>query len=134
MGAIRSFFKDHRALAALILALALAMKAFVPAGFMVGTSGTTLTVQICDAQGQTTLKQINLPGKPAGQTSNDHAKAARDCPFTGLSMHALSGADPVLLALALAFVVALGFLPAPPLRLARPAFLTPPLRGPPLFS
>ena len=141
MRALRDSLRHHRMMAALILALALAMKAFVPTGFMIGAIGTaatgaTLTVQICDGQGQTTLKRIDLPGKPGhpSESETEHAKAARECPFTGLSMAGLGASDPVLLALALAFILALGFLPVAPLRLAPRAYLTPPLRGPPLTS
>jgi len=134
MKRIRTFLQRNLRVAALILALALAMKAFVPAGYMVGsTSAKTLSVMVCDGQGNASVKQIAIGGKAEGSTE-DHSKAARECPFTALSMHSLSAADPVLLALALAFILALGFTPVPPIRVQRRAFLTPPLRGPPAFS
>lgn len=134
MQGIRTFLTRHFAVFALVLASALAMKAFVPVGFMVASSAQhVLTVEICDSQGHTELRKITLPGKPMPPMKN-HAKAAKDCPFTALSAHALSGADPVLLALALAFVLALGFLPAPPLRLLRARYQRPPLRAPPILS
>ncbi|TYC92903.1 DUF2946 family protein [Novosphingobium sp. BW1] len=134
MHALRSFLARHLWLFALVLAMALAMKALVPAGFMIESAGAkVLTVGICDSQGHTRLQKIALPGKP-DTSSQQHAKAAKECPFTALSAHALGHAEPTLLALALAFILALGFLPAPPLRLFRPRYWTPPLRAPPHLS
>ncbi len=145
MGSIRTFLGRHLGVFALVLAFALAMKAFVPVGFMIGTGeGHVLTVEICDGQGHTGLRRIAIAGRiaiPEKPGSGDHdpqpakaAKAAKDCPFTALSGHALSGADPLLLALALAFVLALGFLAVPPLRLTPARYRRPPLRGPPILS
>lgn len=133
MGPIRTFLTQHRQIAALILALALAMKALVPAGYMVGSGDRTLTIEICDGQGNATIKAISISGKSGGP-ADSHEKAAKECPFTALSMHALSTTDSILLALALAFILALGFAPRENLRIARPDFLKPPLRGPPAFS
>ncbi|MCJ2182323.1 DUF2946 family protein [Novosphingobium sp. 1949] len=137
MQGIRIFIARYRAVAALLLVLALAMKAFVPTGFMVGTdTGRTLTVQICDGQGQTMLTRIALGSKGAqpDKTLDEHAKAAKDCPFTALSMASLDAGDALFVALALAFLLALGFLPAPPLRLYARRYHRPPLRAPPALS
>jgi hypothetical protein len=46
-------------------------------------------------------------------------------------MAGLGGVDMALLALALAFILALGFAPLRPARAASTRFLRPPLRGPP---
>jgi hypothetical protein len=52
MELLRAFFRDHRRLAALLVALALCVKALVPAGYMPGAHGKVLTVEICaDASG-----------------------------------------------------------------------------------
>ncbi|WP_084592277.1 DUF2946 family protein [Novosphingobium sp. MBES04] len=135
MYALRSFLARHLWLFALVIAMALAMKALVPAGFMIESAGAkVLTVEICDSQGHTRLQKIALPGKPDTSSQQQHAKAAKECPFTALSAHALGNADPALLALALAFILALGFLPTPPLRLIRARYWTPPLRAPPHLS
>ncbi|MEJ2458383.1 MAG: hypothetical protein P8Y58_09660 [Novosphingobium sp.] len=118
----------------MILALALAMKAFVPAGYMIGSSAAkSFTIEICDGQGGSVLSRLTIPGK-THDAADEHTKAAKDCPFTALSMHLLAGADNGLLVLALVFVLALGYAPVPPLRLSRIGFLTPPLRGPPALS
>ena len=135
MHVIRAFLQRHLHLAAVIVALALAMKAFVPAGYMIGsTAAKSFTVEICDGQGGSVLSQLTIPGKASHDATDEHTKAAKDCPFTALSMHMLSGTDAALLLAALAFILALGFAPAPPLRLSRISFLTPPLRGPPALS
>lgn len=131
MEAIRTFFRRHRALAGLLIAAVLCLKAVVPTGFMIGGDMRTITVQICrDASGGAASQQLTIPVK---QDAGDaHGKPAKgECPYAALSMASLSGADPVLLALALAFIVALGFAAprlAPPRREYR---LRPPLRGPP---
>ena len=95
-----------------------------------------LTVQVCaDSIGQHLTTQIVIPpsGVPSGH-HGDQGKGEGTCTFSALSMASLAGADAALLVLALAFILALGFAPqAPPLR-ERPAYLRPPLRGPPLFA
>ncbi|WP_068090107.1 hypothetical protein [Novosphingobium rosa] len=136
MTALRAFFLHHRRMAALLIALTLAMKALVPAGFMLGSDTRVLTVQICaDALGQQITQKIVLPLNRSGNhAGEDKAKSDSPCHFTALGHAMLGGADPVLLAAALVFVLALGFAPvlAPAPRLT--AFLRPPLRGPPALS
>lgn len=131
MRAFRALIRDHARLAAVLLALALAVKALVPAGFMLQAGGERfLTVTICsDASGTAQTMRIALPDKPGGHS--DMADKAEPCAFAGLGHGALAGADPLLLAAAIAFVLLLGLAPldAPPAR-AIP-FLRPPLRGPP---
>ena len=58
----------------------------------------------------------------------------RDRHWTTFMEASLAGADAVLLAAALVFILTLGVAPAPPLRLARNPHLRPPLRGPPLLA
>lgn len=132
MAPLRALLHDHRRLAALLLALALCMKLLVPGGMMIGGSDSTvLTVTICaDASGLQQTRQIVVPH--SGQ--DDGAKAAADCPYAGLGMPGLAGADPVLLALALAFILALGFAAARPAPTLRTSHVRPPLRGPPAFA
>jgi hypothetical protein len=65
--------------------------------------------------------------------SEDHGKAGMPCAFAGLSAAVLGSIDPIQLAALIAFVMVIGltvaFLPAP----SQPAFLRPPLRGPPAY-
>ncbi|MBC2666815.1 hypothetical protein H7F51_14955 [Novosphingobium flavum] len=130
MTLLRAFLRDHRKLASLVLAMALLMKALVPAGYMVESGSRVLAVAICaDASGGHFTLQIVIPGKTDGEARHD--KAEGTCAFSALAMGALGGADPALLLIALAFILLLGLAPAPARRKG-PARLRPPLRGPPV--
>lgn len=136
MGALRTYLLGHRRIALALLALALLAKALVPAGFMLGTGEKLLTITICsDTTGQMVTKTLAVPlsGEHA-PASDAQAKQDGACAFSALGHAALGGADLVLLAAALAFILALGFLPLAPPRLARIVHLRPPLRGPPAFA
>lgn len=137
MARLRLLIRHHARPVLVFLALALAVKALVPAGFML-SPGTErfLTVTICaDASGVPKQMRIALPEKDVAH--GDQAEAAdkgQPCAFSGLGHVALGCADPLLLAAALAFILLIGFAPlrAPPAR-AIP-FLRPPLRGPPITA
>ena len=134
MGAMRHFLLIRHRIAFAVIAIALAMKALVPAGFMVETRGHVLTIAICaDASsGHGVSKQIIIPGKPAnGQSAQ--GKSGEACPFSTLAIAGLSGADPALLAAALAFILLLGFLPVAAPRLVWSRRIRPPLRAPPVL-
>lgn len=136
MSGLRLFFRHHRRLAALLIALVLAIKALVPAGYMVSQPGKVLTIAICaDSLGAKITRQIVVahdagPGDAAGE----HGDAAAACPYAGLSMAALPGADALLVALALAYVLARGFAPVRPAARRRVPYIRPPLRGPPALA
>ena len=131
MNLVRAFFLRHRALAIVLVLATLCMKAIVPTGFMIGQNAKVLTVQICDdAFGNHAVKQIAIPMKD-GSSESGSKQGKGECPFTSLSMASMSGADPALLALALAFILALGFVPTRTAYPERVFHLRPPLRGPP---
>ncbi len=133
MTSLRAFFRAHRQLAILLVAVSLALKALVPAGYMIGSQAKILTVEICaDASGGTLTRQIVIPqdGKSAGGHA-ESGKSDSTCAFSALAMVSLSGADSAVLAIALLFILALGFAPAPTLLISRARQLRPPLRGPP---
>lgn len=133
MQQFRTLFLRHRTLALLVVMTALCMKIVVPAGFMIGQGSRVLTVQICDETiGNHALKQIAIPMTDGGSESG-HKQGKAECPFASLSMASMTGADPSLLALALAFILALGFAPARITLPKRVSHLRPPLRGPPAF-
>jgi len=133
MGQLRVFLHRHRTLAALLLALALCVKAIVPAGYMPGGGARFITVSICaDASGGAVTRQIAIPAK--GDAGQDHARAKGLCAFAGLASAALGGSDIALLAAALAFIIALGFATRPVPAPRGAARLRPPLRGPPLAA
>jgi hypothetical protein len=132
---LRALIRDHARLTLVLLVLALAVKAAVPAGFMLSAGEDRfLTVTICsDASGKTEQMQIALPGK-SDAGGGDHADAeakATHCAFSGLGHSALGGADPLLLAAALAFILLIGIAPLPALPRRDIPFLRPQLRGPP---
>lgn len=134
MGTLRAYFQQHVRQALVLAVMALCLKALLPTGFMLGQDHRTITVEICqDASGGTSALQMLVPLKAKG----DHlpGKPAKgECPFGALSMASLGGADPVLLALALAFIIALGFAPVRAAAPTRPHYLRPPLRGPPILT
>jgi hypothetical protein len=135
MTRFRALIRDHARLTLVLLALALAVKAVVPTGFMLAAGGDRfLTVTICsDASGATKQMQIAIPGKQdSGGDHSDAGDKATHCAFSGLGHSALGGADPVLLAAALAFILLIGLAPLPALPWRELPFLRPQLRGPPL--
>lgn len=108
MGGLRTSLRLKYRLALLLVALAVAMKALVPAGFMVEASAKSLTVLVCaDSTGARSAIEITVP--QSGSKAPAMAKAHESCAFTALGFAALSATDPLQLALALAFILALGF-------------------------
>jgi hypothetical protein len=132
---LRALICDHARLTLVLLALALAVKAVVPAGLMLSAGGDRfLTVTICSESTGGTPKQMQIviPGKQdKGADHSDAGAKATHCAFSGLGQSALGGADPLLLALALAFILLIGLAPLPPLPRRDIPFLRPQLRGPP---
>lgn len=111
-----------------LLAAALAMKALVPAGYMFAATSDSFTVSICSGmEGEQTTITIPKRSQDAGKNAVDRQL----CHASALDQVMLGGADPWLLAAAIAFILALGFAPVsiPQRRSIR--FLIPPLRGPP---
>lgn len=134
MTRFRALVRNRAGLVLVLLALVLAVKAVVPAGFMLSAGGDRfLTVTICsDASGSPKQMQIAIPGKK--DTGGDHSGTvdkATHCAFSGLGHSALGGADPLLLATALAFILLIGLAPLPALARRDIPFLRPQLRGPP---
>ena len=120
----------HPLLAAWLVGIALLLRIAVPVGFMPVVVGTTVTIEICSGTGPMKMAMaIPGPGDHRDQGSDRHSKAP--CDFAGLANPALAGVDPILLVLAIAFVVATAFRMIPVRRPALPSYLRPPLRGPP---
>ena len=138
MSVLRALLLRHRALALLVLAAALCLKAVVPAGYMIDGSAGAITVRLCnDASGAGAPAAITIPMKDAKGTipgdQNGH-KAAAACPYGALNLALLGGAAPALLLLALAFILTLGLASVRAPRRQRPAYLRPPLRAPPALA
>jgi len=136
MHTLRALVHRYRLLALVLVLAALAVKAAVPAGYMVHQRGTVLTVEICtDASGGVVKQRIVIPASgETGKAADAQGKAPATCPYAGLGLAALGGADALLLALAMGFILALGFSSSRAATPKRVAFLRPPLRGPPAFS
>lgn len=134
MHQLRAFMRLHRALALCVVMAALCMKIAVPTGFMFERDSAVLTVRICDdAFGNHAVQQLVIPMKDgAGESGDKQGKG--ECPFASLSMASMTGADASLLALALAFILALGFAPARASLTKHISNLRPPLRGPPALA
>jgi hypothetical protein len=137
MTSLRALTHRYARLALVLVVLALAAKALVPAGYMISSANEGfLTVTICaDASGTPKQMRIAIPDKDeTGSDHSDTADKSQPCAFSGLGHAALGGADPILLAAALAFILLVGFAPlrAPPARDI--PFLRPPVRGQPSLS
>lgn len=140
MAALRRLLLDHRQLAAWVLACALVMKILVPAGFMPVVSGGRVTIEICGgiAPAQTVMAPMMamtmaMPGMAHHSDKSDHQEREMPCAFSGLSAPSLAAVDPVLLAIAIAFIVGLVFRVRTAVPIAAQPYLRPPLRGPPPF-
>jgi hypothetical protein len=133
VGTIRHCFRDHPALAALLLVAALCLKVLVPAGTMPTAHGNGIVVTLCSGAAMT----IHIDtGKDAGKHQDGRPASAVDhpCTFAPLSAAGLGSAPPalVLAALAFAFVAAI-LLPTLALRPAEPRS-RPPTHAPPAFA
>lgn len=111
--------------------MAMAVKALVPTGYMVGADAGVLTVKICDGidHGVTAIA-IPLKSSKTGDKAGHDQQA---CPFSALGHAGQTGADPIQLALALAFIVLLGLAPLRAAPTLAPQHLRPPLRAPPVL-
>lgn len=128
MNGARHLILKHRRWAVALIALALLAKLIVPAGFMLNAGAGSMTVELCSGTGVQKV-EMALPGQPAQHDPQN--KADSPCTFAGLAAPALGGADPIQLAIAIAFIFAVGFRFLPVARPRDAAFLRPLLRGPP---
>lgn len=127
----RTLIARHRALTLLLLAAALALKAIVPAGFMIDSSRSlVLSVRICTGTTEHTVRNIVVPrrGERPAQTAE---KQAQPCAFASLFAGGPAGPLPAFVAAAILFVLALGFARVPRLVLRQPSYQRPRLRAPP---
>jgi len=113
----------------ILLACALALKLLVPAGYM-PTPGQ-MAVQLCTGQGVQTVL-LGADGQPVEPADHRQTKAT-PCAYTGLGTPAISAADPLLLAIAIALVMALGTVPRASLPRLRNVAPRPPSQPPPLI-
>lgn len=131
---IRHFFRDRPALAALLLAAALCLKALIPTGYMPAAPDTGLIVALCSGSmpaGSTMT--ITIPKKGSAQ---DHGATTADhpCAFAPLAA-GMTGADfaPLVLA-ALAFVFVAAIVRRPLALRPVAEHIRPPSQAPPRFT
>ncbi|MBC3940098.1 DUF2946 family protein [Sphingomonas albertensis] len=126
----------QRHLTVLICAATLLLKLLVPTGYMIDADHGRFAITIC-AGTAPAAAAMDMPGMhgdmPDHGKSKDHGKAEMPCAFSGLSAAVLSPVDPIQLAALIAFVLAIGLTATVPPAPSRPAFLRPPLRGPPAY-
>lgn len=145
---LRRLVLTHNALAALVIAVALLMKAVVPAGFMPMLVEGRVVIALCSGFGPvppiaaaSTMAGMDhgmvMGAEHGGHDRTDgaqHDNKPQPCAFAGLSAPSLGGADAVVLAIAIAFVLALGVRGVVALPVRRSVRLRPPLRGPPAIA
>jgi hypothetical protein len=128
----RRLVRKHRFAAAWLVLAALLMKVLVPTGFMPVVTGRLITIQFCSGFGPEKT-MVAMPAMGDHKGSTDHSgKGDMPCGFGGHAPSAFSTVDPVLLLLAIAFVMTLGFLVVQVRALKRTVRLRPPPIGPPL--
>jgi hypothetical protein len=133
MHALRALIRDHRRLALVVLALAFVVRAATPPGYMVSAdAASVLTVSVCsDASGGHKVVQVVIPAKPGERGHGQQSAKDGPCAFAATAKSTLGGIDPILLALAFAFILVLGLAPVRAPVMRRAPHVRPPLRGPP---
>jgi hypothetical protein len=129
MHRIRAFIHRQSAAMALLFAVALAMRALVPSGYMVMPTAISFSVALCSGvDGEQT--QITIPTD--GESGKKDGGQSPVCSASQLDHAGMGAVAPILLATALAFILALGFTTVRQALPPAPRYLHPPLRGPPL--
>jgi hypothetical protein len=120
-------------LVAWLMALALLLKVAVPSGYMLDTHSGAIAIVACSGMGP--MQMAAMPAMADHGAHGPHKrsdKAELPCAFAGLNAASVAAADPLLLAIAIAFGLALVFRRVVPPVVATALHLRPPLRGPPL--
>jgi hypothetical protein len=145
VNALRRILLAHRRSAAWLIAVALLMRILIPTGYMLAVSAAgTPTFAMCSGYGPmlpvtpTHSMGHGEAGEHAamqshGDKPDQQHDAAKElpCAFTGIAAASLAATDPLLLAIALFFILAAAFRLPVRLPAAASPFLRPPLRGPP---
>lgn len=139
MKAVRQLLAQ-RHLAVLLCAATLLLKLLVPTGYMIDNDHGRMTIAICSGTAPR-MMTMEMPGMHGDMpdhgkskdhgTSKDHGKADVPCAFAGFSSAMLGSIDPVQLAALIVFILSLGLIATIPPAPSHPAYLRPPLRGPP---
>jgi hypothetical protein len=143
MRAYRHLCRHHWAVAMAIVMMAMLARIAVPTGYMPMAENGHVAMMLCGEQNpgmaglsaMLRLTQVIEVHADRDYSGGDHTPGHDtngSCGFGGLSLASLAAADPVLLALALLFIVATTFRRPQPSRIATARFLWPPRTGPPL--
>lgn len=109
----------------------LTMKLLVPAGFMPVVSDGAIAIELCSGNGPERMVMA-MPAHGDHHGDRGHAgDGTTPCGFAGHAPSTMSLADPILVLIAIAFIVASGFLLAETRPPVARSFLRPHLRGPP---
>lgn len=121
----------------LLCVATLLVKLLVPAGYMISGDHGRVAITLCPGNAPQAMTGMHDAAHDAGHANGhgktkDHGKAEMPCAFAGLTAAGTGAIDPIQLAALIAFIMIAGAsgLSAPPAR-AGPAYLRPPLRGPP---
>lgn len=128
-----------RGLFAVLLLVALSIRALVPAGYMPVRAADSLIISLCNGQGAAPLViDVAANGDvrimPAGEDDGHHGTPHDSdgfCLFSALTAPALQAAVPPVAAAALVVLREIAPLRPVALLLAQTPFVRPPLRGPP---
>lgn len=136
MTALRRLALTCPRLAAGLIATALLMKLLVPTGYMISADRGDWRIMLCGGLATPApIAEHGAPGMHGGGerhgSKKDHDKPEQPCAFAGLFLHGLTPTDPMLLAVAILYVLAAVFRPAANPGLRRALHLRPPSRGPP---
>lgn len=134
MSVIRRLLLNNGLWFAVLFALALAVKALVPSGYMISSDSKTITVMICNgAEGAQQTIAIPLEtGTGSHHSGSDNSPEV--CASGSFSQSTMTMTDPIQLAMTLAFIMLAGLVIAVAIPSARPVRWRPPLRGPPAFD
>ncbi|WP_068076332.1 hypothetical protein [Novosphingobium lentum] len=131
-----------------VIALALMVRVLVPAGYMPGLVDGSVTLELCSGYGPQAPLATAMPTAGMDHAMMDHATmdhgamghggkghhsahADTPCPFAAAALPVIGGTDAVLLAVALAYIIAMGWRPVARRKPRTAPRLRPPLRGPP---
>lgn len=136
MTPLRSATRQLPWLAALLLCAALVLRVAVPAGFMPMQTASGVRLMLCGGAAPVPAPVAKAMHGMAHGKAHDHggAETPKGCAFADLAVPLLGGADPVLSAGTLTFLVIAAFFFRPFRRLPMAARLRPPLRAPPALT
>lgn len=133
MTRLRRLVFAHRAFAASVIALAVLMKILVPSGTMISAQGGAMTIVLCTGSGPVMMAVPMTDDQGRDGHNQDGHDQGKDmpCAFSALSAPSMAAADPMVLAIALAFIIEASLRFVSSGYVAAPAYMRPHPRGPP---